>query len=104
MTDGPDGQAPQRRRSPDSIWERYLTGKLSLEDKETLPALIEELHREITEHLSQRGDAAKPEQVESMGIDLPVAPHPSPELSPIIDVVARRSRIAKRRPIDPQQN
>jgi hypothetical protein len=36
-----------------SIWESYLTGKLSLEDKETLPALIKELHREIAEHLGR---------------------------------------------------
>lgn len=104
MNDGPDGRAPQRKRPPDSIWERYLTGKLSLEDKETLPALIKELHQEIAQHLGKKPDAEKPEDAEPQEIEAPVAPPPALKLTPIIDVVARRSHIAKRRPVDPGQN
>jgi len=104
MTDGSDGRVPQRKRPPDSIWERYLTGKLSLDDKETLPALIKELHQEIAQHLGKKADAEKPEDVESLEIEPPVTPPPAPKLTPIIDWVARRSHIAKRRPIDPKQN
>jgi hypothetical protein len=55
----------------DRIWERYLSGTLTLEDKETLPALIKELHREITEHLAQRESAKGP-------------PKPAPSLDPAI--------------------
>ena|SRR5579862_2671864 len=103
MKDGPDGQAPLRRRSPDSIWERYLTGKLSLDDKETLPALIKELHQEIAQHLGKKPDAEQPEDVELLEIEAP-APPLTPKLMPLIDVTARRSHLAKRRPIDPRQN
>jgi hypothetical protein len=104
MSDGPDGRVPQRRRSPDSIWERYLTGKLSLEDKETLPALIKELHQEIAQHLGHKPDAEKPEEVEPTGIDLPPAPPPLPKPPSIVDINVRRNHIAKRRRIDPRQN
>ncbi|HZS60966.1 MAG TPA: hypothetical protein VFA43_16945 [Gemmatimonadaceae bacterium] len=104
MKDGPDGLAPQRRRPPDSIWERYLTGKLSLKDKETLPALIRELHREIAQHIGKKPDAAQPEDVEQVEIEPAVIPPAVPKLTPIIEVVARRSHLVKRRPIDPKQN
>jgi hypothetical protein len=104
MTDGPDGRAPQRRRrGPDSIWERYLTGKLSLEDKETLPALIKEIHREIAQHLGHKVDAENPEEVEPLDLDPPVTP-PAPKLTPIVDINMRRAHIARRRRIDPRQN
>lgn len=104
MTDGPDGRVPQRRRPPDSIWERYLTGKLSLEDKETLPALIKELHREIAQHLGKKPDAEQPKDFEPSEIEPPMMPPAAPVLEPILDVVARRSHLVKRRPIDPHQN
>jgi hypothetical protein len=105
MTDGPDGRVPQRRRrSPDSIWERYLTGKLSLEDKETLPALIKELHREIAQHLGHKVDVENPDDVESTDIDLPPAPPPLRKPTPIVDINVRLNHIAKRRRIDPRQN
>ena len=104
MTDGPDGRVPQRKRPPDSIWERYLTGKLSLEDKETLPALIKELHREIAQHLGRNVDADDPADVEPGDIDLPQTPPPLLKPSPIADLDVRRNNIAKRRRIDPRQN
>ena|SRR5579863_5150862 len=105
MKDGPDGRAPQRRRPPDSIWERYLTGKLSLDDKETLPALIKELHREIAQHLGKKVDAPQPEDVEPLETESPeVTPPPASQLTPLIDIIARRSHVAKRRLIDPGQN
>jgi len=100
MKDGPDGRVPRRRRGPDSIWERYLTGKLSLEDKETLPALIKELHREIAQHLGHKVDADKPDEVEPLDSELLAPPRPTP----IIDLNVRRSHIAKRRRIDPRRN
>jgi hypothetical protein len=103
MKNGSDGRAPQRRRPSDSIWERYLTGKLSLEDKETLPALIKELHREIVQHLGKKADAGNAEDVEPIDTELPVPP-PAPKLTPITDIVSRRAHIAKRRRIDPRQN
>jgi hypothetical protein len=104
MTDGPDGRAPQRRRrGPDSIWERYLTGKLSLDDKETLPALIKEIHREIAQHLGHKVDAENPKEVEPLDLDPPVTPAP-PTLTPIVGISMRRTQIAKRRRIDPRQN
>jgi hypothetical protein len=105
MTDGPDGRVPRRRpRGPDSIWERYVTGKLSLEDKETLPALIKELHREIAQHLGHKVDADKPDEVEPRDIDLPATPTPAPKAVPIIEINVRRAHVAKRRRIDPRQN
>ena len=108
MTDGPDERVPgQRRRSPDSIWERYLTGKLSLEDKETLPGLIKEIHQEIAQHLGQKVDAEKRNDVEEIDGDPLPAPPPLRRPTPIIDIRARRAHIAKRRrldDIDPRQN
>jgi hypothetical protein len=105
MKDGPDGRAPERRsRGPDSIWERYLTGKLSLEDKETLPALIKELHREIAQHLGHKVDADKPDEVEPLDNDLPATSRSTPRPVPIIDLNVRRSHMAKRRRIDPRRN
>jgi len=103
MNDGPDGRVPRRRRGPDSIWERYLTGKLSLEDKETLPALIKELHREIAQHLGHKVDAEHPSEVAPYDVDLP-SPPPAAKPTPIIDFNVRRSHIAKRRRIDPRRN
>jgi hypothetical protein len=103
MTDGPDGQVPRRRRSPDSIWERYLTGKLSLEDTETLPALIKELHQEIAQHLGHKVDAIDPEDAEPIEPVPPAAPPPPRKRAPIIDIKIRGARIAKRR-IDPEKN
>ena len=103
MTNGAENQHPQRKRPPDSIWERYLTGKLSLEDKEVLPALIKEIHQEIAQHLVEKANAEQPEDVEPLEIESPGTP-PSPTPMPLIDVTARRSHIAKRRPVDPQQN
>lgn len=105
MQDRSDGRVPQRkRRSPDSIWERYLTGQLSLEDKETLPALIKELHREIAQHLGGKPVAETPEDVYAPEIEHPEPPSPAPNLTPMVDIAARRAHIAKRRPIDPRQN
>jgi hypothetical protein len=104
MTDGPDGRVPRRKRSPDSIWERYLTGKLSLDDKETLPALIKELHREIAQHLGHKVDADEPADVEPMDIDVPPAPPPLHKPTPMVDLNVRRNHIARRRRIDPRQN
>lgn len=105
MKDGPDGRVPQRKRPPDSIWERYLTGKLSLEDKETLPALIKELHREIAQHLGKKVDPERTEDVEPVETEPEVVtPPPAPMLSPILDLAARRSHTAMRRPTDPRQN
>jgi hypothetical protein len=103
MTDGPNGRVPRRKRSPDSIWERYLTGKLSLEDKETLPALIKELHREIAQHLGHKVDADEPNEVKPMDIDVPPAAPPR-KPTRIIDLNVRRSHIPRRRRIDPRQN
>ena len=104
MKDGPDKRVPQqRRRGPDSIWERYLTGKLSLEDKETLPALIKELHREIAQHLVHEVDADRPDVAQPVDIDQPDTP-PAPRPVPMIDLNIRRAHIAKRRRIDPRQN
>lgn len=103
MKNGPENQRPRRQRPPDSIWERYLTGKLSLEDKEVLPALIKEIHQEIAQHLGKKADAEQPENVQPLEIEPSVTP-PSPNHMPLIDVTARRSHIAKRRPIDPHQN
>jgi hypothetical protein len=105
MKDGPDGRVPhRRRRGPDSIWERYLTGKLSLEDKETLPALIKELHREIAQHLGHKVDADKPEDVAPLDGDLPATPPPARKV-PIVDINVRRQvHIAKGRRIGPRQN
>jgi hypothetical protein len=104
MSDGPDGQIPRRHRDPDSIWERYLTGKLSLEDNETLPALIKELHQEIAQHLGHKADAEHPYDVEPKDIDLPPAP-PSPHKpTPIVHINVHRHHVAKRRRIDPRQN
>jgi hypothetical protein len=104
MKDGPDGQVPRRRRSPDSIWERYLTGKLSLEDKETLPALIKELHREIAQHLGHKVDAESPDDVAPTDTDSPQAQPSQRDPVPIVDINVHRSHIAKRRRIDPRQN
>jgi hypothetical protein len=105
VKDGSEGRDPQRRRrSPDSIWERYLTGKLSLEDKETLPALIKELHREIAQHLGHKVDADNPAEVEPHDIDLPTMPPPMLESAPIINLNVCRSHIPKRRRIDPRRN
>jgi hypothetical protein len=104
MSDGPDGRVPRRRRGPDSIWDRYLTGKLSLEDKETLPALIKELHREIAQHLGHKVDAERPDDAEPTDIDLPSAPLPLRKPTPIVDINLRRNHIARRRRIDPRQN
>ena len=105
MKDGPDGRVPRRRRrGPDSIWERYLTGKLSLEDKETLPALIKEIHREIAQHLGQHVDADKQDNVMPLDIDLPATPPPVLRKVPIIDINVRRAHVARRRRIDPRQN
>jgi hypothetical protein len=104
MTDGPDGRVPQRqRRGPDSIWERYLTGKLSLEDKETLPGLIKELHGEIAEHIGHKVDAEHPDDDEPLDIGVPPTP-PLRKPTHIVDINVRRNHIAKRRRIDPRQN
>jgi hypothetical protein len=104
MSDGPDGRLPQRKRSPDSIWERYLTGQLSLEDKETLPALIKEIHREIAEHLGHKVDAETPANAEPTDLDLPPSPPPLSKPPSIVDITVRRNHIAKRRRIDPRRN
>lgn len=116
MTDGPEGQLPERqpKRRPDSIWERYLTGKLSLTDKETLPALIKELHQEIAEHLGRRADKpippVGPEVDPILGLNSmdplvdPPKPPPIRKPRPSIDVNALRAHLAKRRPIDPRRN
>ncbi len=115
MIDGPEGHVPEQRRPvhrPDSIWERYLTGKLSLTDKETLPALIKELHREIAEHLGKRADKTKkngidPDLDPMLGPD-PTLDPPMPPIArkqrPVIDIDALRAHLAKRRPIDPRRN
>jgi hypothetical protein len=103
MTGRPDGRVPRRRRAPDSIWERYLTGKLSLEDKETLPALIKELHREIAQHLGHRVDADNPDDA-PLDTAIPATTSPTPTAIPRIDLNVPRTHIAKRRLIDPQQN
>ena len=105
MKDGPDGRIPRRRmRGPDSIWERYLTGKLSLEGKKTFPALLKELHREIAQHLGHNVDAENLEDIEALDDNRAVTPPPMPKLTPIIDINVRRAHIAKRRRIDPRQN
>lgn len=114
MTDGPEDQVPEQRkpvRQPDSIWERYLTGKLSLTDKETLPALIKELHREIAEHLGKRGDKTNPNEVDPaldpmLGLDPLDAPMPPVvrKPRPVIDVNALRAHLLKRHPTDPRRN
>jgi hypothetical protein len=114
MHNGPEGQVPDPRptRQPDSIWERYLTGKLSLTDKETLPALIKELHREIAEHLGKRADQPKQDEAEPkprpiVGRVDPLVDLPAPVVrrpTPIIDIHALRAHLAKRRPIDPRRN
>jgi hypothetical protein len=114
MTDGPEGQVPERqpKRQPDSIWERYLTGKLSLTDKETLPALIQELHREIAEHLGKRADKVKKKEAHltldpTIDMDPPIDA-PMPPLigkpRPVIDFQALRADLPKRRPSDPRRN
>ncbi len=38
---------PPRDKDQNSVWERYLTGQLSATDKDALPELIKQLHREI---------------------------------------------------------
>ena len=103
MKDAPDERVPrQGRRAPDSIWERYLTGKLSLEDKETLPGLVKELHLEIAQHLEHKTDAHKPNDVAPLACNSPSPP--APGRVPIIDINVRRSQLGKRRRIDPKQN
>jgi len=105
MSDGPDGRVPRRRmRGPDSIWERYLTGQLSLEDKETLPALIKEIHREIAEHLGHKVDAEPANPGEPTSIDLPPTPPPPRNDTPIVDINVRRNQILRRRRSDPRHN
>lgn len=114
MTDGSEGPISERRptRQPDSIWERYLTGKLSLTDKETLPALIRELHREIAEHLGRRADKMKTNEVNpNLDPMVKLDPRTDPPIQPlvrkprpVIDVKALRAHLAKRRPIDPHRN
>jgi hypothetical protein len=114
MIDEPEGQIPERQpqRQPDSIWERYLTGKLSLTDEETLPALIKELHREIAEHLGKRRDNTKKNEINSdldaiSGRDPTIDPPMPPAVRkprPVIDVKALRAHLAKRRPSDPRRN
>lgn len=104
MKEGPDGRAPQRSRSPDSIWERYLMGKLSLEDKETLPALIKELHREIAQHIRKERDTEITDEAEVRRAERQVSSTPLPALTPMIDITARRSHVVKHRRIEPGQN
>lgn len=102
MNEGPDGRARQRRRAPDSIWERYLTGKLSLEDKETLPALIKELHREIVQHLGRNTDAETTKDVGHIEADQQLTPPRTPKGTSLDDVSSRWGN-SKGRRIDPRQ-
>jgi hypothetical protein len=97
-----------RPRKPDSIWERYLTGNLSVTDDELLPALITELHREIVAHPRSQNGPGSVERIEPAHRDLPPTWLPAPttagKQTPIIDNAALRAHIAKRRRIDSRQN
>lgn len=103
MQDGSDRRPPREpHRAPDSIWERYLTGRLSLEDQDTLPALVKELHREIAQHLGQAVDA--PSAAVPLDIDPPATKDPMLTSAPIVDTNARSAHLAERRRIEPPSN
>jgi hypothetical protein len=56
----------QRENGSMSIWERYLTGKLTPADESLLPALLEDLEHEVRDATSEpRDDGGEPSALDA---------------------------------------